>query len=279
MYESYNQLIDFTKRVEEERKSLFDQIRKINPCIVHGYEKIDSFKEQLFDLLVSKTYNQSFPMVVSTDSRSLFYLDSAEQSKPLIVSPTKVHSMFRYHGVNYALVGDVISHLSDSAFAFGSVQKESRDVVMLNRTDKYNDRMIAIVDRESSATFVDVNCLVTLYGKRDFQEFMNRSYEADRPFYLKENAEQILASQGLQLPIGLSSALAQSDYSMDPSGKQEDFDETEWDEWDEDDLFDPGTGIVFYEDEIPPAEVPAYNQVPGQMKSLVKTGPVPHKPG
>lgn len=188
--------------------SSIETIRKINKNIVHENGAVDSFDKQLIQLM-SGTYDTRYPMIISEDSSSLEYISGLPVTNALTMNVSTIIKLRMNHRLDYAFISDIEQHLKDSVMAFDSYQYTSSVVVVLNQLDDDENHIIAICryDKDTGGGLY-INEITSVYGKERFESMIKKSYELNKQFYKNEKTEQFVKSAGLQLPLGLTTALS-----------------------------------------------------------------------
>lgn len=188
-----------------------DEIRKINRNIVKENGNLMSFKEQMFDLLVGN-FEFNNAMVINDNSKSLEYA-GIDPNKVITINPNKILSIHKEHNISYAKLAELQDILNNSPLAFDSLTQKTSKVIVLNEKDSYGDIMIAICRFDIENREIDVNQISSIYGKKNFERFIERTYEEEKTFYLNEKTERFLQIEGLQLPNEMKNSLLESNYT------------------------------------------------------------------
>ena len=188
-----------------------DEIRKINRNIVKENGNLMSFKEQMFDLLVGN-FEFNNAMVINDNSKSLEYA-GIDPNKVITINPNKILSIHKEHNISYAKLAELQDILNKSPLAFDSLTQKTSKVIVLNEKDSYGDIMIAICRFDAENREIDVNQISSIYGKKNFERFIERTYEEEKSFYLNEKTERFLQIEGLQLPNEMKNSLLESNYT------------------------------------------------------------------
>lgn len=188
-----------------------DEIRKINRNIVKENGNLMSFKEQMFDLLVGN-FEFNNAMVINDNSKSLEYA-GIDPNKVITINPNKILSIHKEHNISYAKLAELKDILNNSPLAFDSLTQKTSKVIVLNEKDSYGDIMIAICRFDIENREIDVNQISSIYGKKNFERFIERTYEEEKTFYLNEKTERFLQIEGLQLPNEMKNSLLESNYT------------------------------------------------------------------
>ena len=190
--------------------NLKDIITINNNLVKNG--KIQSFKEQVFDLMTGH-YNLNRMMIISTDSTSLSYIDGITKDKIITISPNKILKVMAEHNLSFYDISSLDYLLKDSVMALDSLTQESSRVIVLDKKDIEDNQMIAICRTDAKNIFVNVNQITSIYGKKNFEDFLNRTYEKGKNIYVNEKTIEFTSMQGLQLPNQFVNSIAIKEYN------------------------------------------------------------------
>lgn len=182
-----------------------ENIKKVNKDIVKD-GRVQSFKEQLFDVFTGG-YDLNNMMVVSDNSKTLNYVDGIDENKIITISPNKVLKVMTEHKLSLQELGEIENLLENSVIAFDSLTHESSRVVVLNKQDIDGNILIAIFKTDTTVNVLDVNQITSIYGKKNFENFINRTYEAGKNIYVNDKTKEFVDTQGLQLPNCITNSL------------------------------------------------------------------------
>lgn len=183
-----------------------EAIKRINREIVHEDGTVDTFAEQLLNLS-GGIFDTSHPLVAATDSKCISYFEP-DVERPIIMRVNTAIKLREKHDIGYAFVGQCVKMLKESVLAFDSMQHESSKIVLLDEKSEDGDPFISICRMDKTVHSIEVNEITSIYDKQNFENFLIRSYEADKCFYKNEKTEQYIKSQRLQLPRGMMFALS-----------------------------------------------------------------------
>ena len=197
----------------KEKKMDISQIKKINPKIIDRNGNLMSFKEQLFDIIAG-TYDTTYPLVISPESKSLSYIDGVNEKYPIVFRPGKVFKLVNDHQLEYSFLGNLQEELNNSVLAFDSRAEANTKVLLLDRRDHEGNLIIAAIQTNATVGYVSVNRVASVYGKKDTERFLTLTYNEDYQFYKNKKTEQFIVSNKLQLPTSLITALSDSNYKQ-----------------------------------------------------------------
>lgn len=188
-----------------------DEIRKINKNLLKEDNTLMTFKEQMFDLMVGE-FDFNNMMIINDNSKALEYID-VDTNKIITISPKKILSIHKEHSLDYSRLSGLEKMLYESPLGFDSLSHKTSKIIVLNEKDDYGDTMIAICRFDTTNRHVNVNQITSIYGKKNFERFLKRTYDENKNFYVNEKTEQFLQVQGLQLPNEMKNSLLQSNYN------------------------------------------------------------------
>ena len=189
-----------------------ENIKKVNKDIVKD-GRVQSFKEQLFDVFTGG-YDLNNMMVVSDNSKTLNYVDGIDENKIITISPNKVLKVMTEHKLSLQELGEIENLLKNSVIAFDSLTHESSRVVVLDKQDIDGNILIAIFKTDTTVNVLDVNKITSIYGKKNFENFINRTYEAGKNIYVNDKTKEFVDTQGLQLPNCITNSLYSNDIGV-----------------------------------------------------------------
>lgn len=194
-------------------------IRRINKSIVHEDGTIDSFEKQLSNLKAG-TFDVSTPLVISPDSSCLEYFLSNTANKPLTIRVSTVFKIRNKHKVDFVFIAQCLDFLRGSVLAFESLQKSTSKVIVMDVCNKDGDPYIAICRLDRRMNMIDVNEITSIYDKQNFEQFLTRTFDADKIFYKNRKIEQYIKSHRLQLPKEMIYALSDNYSKLEFSKSQ-----------------------------------------------------------
>ena len=191
-----------------------EEIRKINKNIVHEDGSIDSFAKQLL-YLEDGRFNIYYPMVISTSSKSLDYINDIDVNAPLIVNVSTVIKIRHKHNLGFSVFQDLDDMFKNSILAFDSLAHDSSRVILLNKIEDEDlaykqSNLIAICRYDRQNSQIHINEITSLYSKKNLETFLSRTFNANKQFHKNKKTEQYFKSAGLQLPLEMKYALSDS---------------------------------------------------------------------
>lgn len=187
-----------------------DTLRKINKNIVHDDGTIDSFEQQLIDFMFGE-YDYNYPFVISTNSEGLKLVMDIDLDKPLCIDVKTVIKCERKHSLDLSFVSHIDDYIRESCLAFESLTQETSIVFVLNRkSDTFELPYIAICRTDKKYGEYVVNQITSIYDKEKLESLIQRTYDANKKFYVNEKSRAFIKSAELQLPINLINALSTS---------------------------------------------------------------------
>lgn len=182
-----------------------DNIRKINKDLIKD-GRILSFKEQIFDLMTG-SYDPMRMMIISDNTNFLSYIDNLDTEKILTVNPNKILQVMTEHNLSLKELADFEKLLKNSVMAMDSLTQESSRVIVLDKLDIKGNNMIAICRLNAENSSINVNQITSIYGKKNFETFIERTFNSGKNIYINEKTKEFVETQGFQLPNRISNSL------------------------------------------------------------------------
>ena len=181
------------------QNSITSKIKKISKWALDKVGNLKPFKQQLIEY-ETKQLPSGTQLVVSDNSRGLAYANFSDN--PIVINQTNVEKIIngKHSNIPRNIIENIDTELNNSVFAMDSRTVENAKVVVLNATDTYGNPIIASLTQDKKSGKIVVNELTSVYEKRDFQNYINRTIEDGKNIYTNEKTEQWLPRRGLQLP-------------------------------------------------------------------------------
>lgn len=185
-----------------------DKIRRINKSIIKENGTIESFDKQLIELM-SGRYDTRFPMVISSNSKCLDYINS-NITNPILINVSTVIKIKEKHDIGYAFVSDSEEMIQNSIFAFDSLSHDTSKIIVLNEVDDENNPIIAVVrfNKKMGRDAILINEITSIYEKERLSNLIEKTYNADKMFY--NNKIEHIRSIGFSLPKDVEYALSEN---------------------------------------------------------------------
>lgn len=185
-----------------------DKIRRINKSIIKENGTIESFDKQLIELM-SGRYDTRFPMVISSNSKCLDYINS-NITNPILINVSTVIKIKEKHDIGYAFVSDSEEMIQNSIFAFDSLSHDTSKIIVLNEVDDENNPIIAVVrfNKKMGRDAILINEITSIYEKERLSNLIEKTYNADKMFY--KNKIEHIRSIGFSLPKDVEYALSEN---------------------------------------------------------------------
>ncbi len=185
-----------------------DKIRRINKSIIKENGTIESFDKQLIELM-SGRYDTRFPMVISSNSKCLDYINS-NITNPILINVSTVIKIKEKHDIGYAFVSDSEEMIQNSIFAFDSLSHDTSKIIVLNEVDDENNPIIAVVrfNKKMGRDAILINEITSIYEKDRLSNLIEKTYNADKMFY--KNKIEHIRSIGFSLPKDVEYALSEN---------------------------------------------------------------------
>lgn len=183
-----------------------DKIRRINKSIIKENGTIESFDKQLIELM-SGRYDTRFPMVISSNSKCLDYINS-NITNPILINVSTVIKIKEKHDIGYAFVSDSEEMIQNSIFAFDSLSHDTSKIIVLNEVDDENNPIIAVVrfNKKMGRDAILINEITSIYEKERLSNLIEKTYNANKMFY--KNKIEHIRSIGFSLPKDVEYALS-----------------------------------------------------------------------
>ena len=184
-----------------------DKIRRINKSIIKENGTIESFDKQLIELM-SGRYDTRFPMVISSNSKCLDYINS-NITNPILINVSTVIKIKEKHDIGYAFVSDSEEMIQNSIFAFDSLSHDTSKIIVLNEVDDENNPIIAVVRfNKKMGRDAIINEITSIYEKERLSNLIEKTYNANKMFY--KNKIEHIRSIGFSLPKDVEYALSEN---------------------------------------------------------------------
>lgn len=185
-----------------------DKIRRINKSIIKENGTIESFDKQLIELM-SGRYDTRFPMVISSNSKCLDYINS-NITNPILINVSTVIKIKEKHDIGYAFVSDSEEMIQNSIFAFDSLSHDTSKIIVLNEVDDENNPIIAVVrfNKKMGRDAILINEITSIYEKERLSNLIEKTYNVDKMFY--KNKIEHIRSIGFSLPKDVEYALSEN---------------------------------------------------------------------
>ena len=185
-----------------------DKIRRINKSIIKENGTIESFDKQFIELM-SGRYDTRFPMVISSNSKCLDYINS-NITNPILINVSTVIKIKEKHDIGYAFVSDSEEMIQNSIFAFDSLSHDTSKIIVLNEVDDENNPIIAVVrfNKKMGRDAILINEITSIYEKERLSNLIEKTYNADKMFY--NNKIEHIRSIGFSLPKDVEYAISEN---------------------------------------------------------------------
>ena len=139
-------------------------------------------------------------LVVSDNSKGLAYANFSDN--PIVINQTNVEKIIngKHSNIPRNIIENIDTELNNSVFAMDSRTVDNAKIVVLDAVDTDGNPIIASLTQDKKSGKIVVNELTSVYEKRDFQDYINRTIEDGKNIYTNEKTEQWLPRRGLQLP-------------------------------------------------------------------------------
>ena len=181
------------------QNNITSKIRKISKWALDKVGNLKPFKQQLAEY-EAKQLPSGTQLVVSDNSKGLAYADFS--NNPIVINQTNVEKIIngKHSNIPRNIIENIDTELNNSVFAMDSRTVDNAKIVVLDAIDTDGNPIIASLTQDKKSGKIVVNELTSVYEKRDFQNYINRTIEEGKNIYTNEKTEQWLPRRGLQLP-------------------------------------------------------------------------------
>ena len=181
------------------QNNITSKIRKISKWALDKVGNLKPFKQQLAEY-EAKQLPSGTQLVVSDNSKGLAYADFS--NNPIVINQTNVEKIIngKHSNIPRNIIENIDTELNNSVFAMDSRTVDNAKIVVLDAIDTDGNPIIASLTQDKKSGKIVVNELTSVYEKRDFQDYINRTIEDGKNIYTNEKTEQWLPRRGLQLP-------------------------------------------------------------------------------
>ena len=181
------------------QNSITSKIKKISKWALDKVGNLKPFKQQLIEY-ETKQLPSGTQLVVSDNSKGLAYANFSDN--PIVINQTNVEKIVngKHSNIPRNIIENIDTELNNSVFAMDSRTVDNAKIVVLDAIDTDGNPIIASLTQDKKSGKIVVNELTSVYEKRDFQNYINRTIEDGKNIYTNEKTEQWLPRRGLQLP-------------------------------------------------------------------------------
>lgn len=181
------------------QNSITSKIKKISKWALDKVGNLKPFKQQLIEY-ETKQLPSGTQLVVSDNSKGLAYANFSDN--PIVINQTNVEKIIngKHSNIPRNIIENIDTELNNSVFAMDSRTVDNAKIVVLDAVDTDGNPIIASLTQDKKSGKIVVNELTSVYEKRDFQNYINRTIEDGKNIYTNEKTEQWLPRRGLQLP-------------------------------------------------------------------------------
>ena len=181
------------------RNNVTEKIKKISKWALDKVGNLKPFKQQLVEY-ETKQLPTGTQLVVSDNSKGLAYANFSDN--PIVINQTNVEKIIngKHSNIPRNIIENIDAELNNSVFAMDSRTVDNAKIVVLDAIDTDGNPIIASLTQDKKSGKIVVNELTSVYEKRDFQDYINRTIEDGKNIYTNEKTEQWLPRRGLQLP-------------------------------------------------------------------------------
>ena len=173
-----------------------------------------SFEEQVDDVLAGKTNRYEDIKVCDTPKVlrdiGLDYLPMFYSQNHLRKAVAERNDAAHKHGLSVEQVKRMAELLADPAMVLDSITRDDTVIAVTDMLDDKNAPVIISIRPNGKGHYeleeVDSNFVTSMYGKDNFESFLNRTIEQDKVLYVsKEKSQELFRVLTLQLGKGVNS--------------------------------------------------------------------------
>ena len=182
-------------------------IKKIAASAVGEDGRLLSFEEQLDNYNLGILSQQEYLVLALRSALLNVPLDDMYSDYPLVMKPTTFAKVENKHFLSRERLIELPQWIDDHVIAFDSIGIENGVVILTNETDLNDCEIIIPVHYDKSHSAVEINEVTSVYGKRNLESLLTRTFEKNLTFYVTDNTKEWLATTRLQLPVELTTLL------------------------------------------------------------------------
>ncbi len=173
------------------------------------------FSEQI-DAVLSGADTESTHIKVSNTPKIL--RDAGLPNLPILITAKHLRSItqdsgtesMNYHGLGVKAIKKLPELLADPVMIMDSLTRSDSVVVLTEIADKENRPIIAAIKLDGKGNIggykIEANILTSVYGKDNFESFLNRNLQVGTVLYWsKEKSQELFEIPGIQFPDSLNS--------------------------------------------------------------------------
>ena len=192
-------------KTNKKNNSNFEKLKKMSRWLFDSTGNLKPFKEQINDYINGKLPSGTM-LIVAKDSQNISYTQVS--NVPITMRQRDVKKYFTKHSnLSKDILENLDMELKDSVLGLSSLTMDNAIIIVLNKESNGNPIIVSISLDKPNASIL-VNEITSVYDKRKFQDFLNRTAKAGGNFYTNKNTKEWLFRNRLQLPIRPNNSLA-----------------------------------------------------------------------
>ena len=192
-------------------KKKLDEIRRFNKEIINGNE-VATFDEQLL-MLADGVFTAGYPFIVGVKTPELSYIDGLNPDHLLMISHSTIRHIKNRHPSFFEL-SQIKRVLDNSFIAMDSMTyKDNSHKLVCYKAKNSENPVICAISIDEYKSKVEINEIKTVYSKKDFNNFISRTFNFGKNIYCNEKTAEFIRSAGGQFPMEMMKLLLQSNYS------------------------------------------------------------------
>ena len=175
------------------------QLGKISKWGLDKNKNVKNFKLQIKDYN-KKLLPSGVCLIVLSESKCLKYANI--NNNPLIINQGNIRKIYNKHSnISHRVIENLDIELNNSVLAMDSLTRKNSRVVVLNKFSSKGNPIIVTISLNKTNAKIKVNEVTSVYDKKEFQNFIDRTINHNKKIYINEKTEQWLLRNGLQLSI------------------------------------------------------------------------------
>lgn len=180
-------------------------IKSLNSRAIDETGKLKTFSTQLLEYIDDPIKNNK-TMIISDNSKSLSYISCINSNKLLTIKPKNIRKLLdESHGLSYSFINSLEHMIENSVLAFESTTQKESVVIMLDEIASNGNPYIVTCyyDKKTGGNpnEITINEITSVYNKREIADFLNRTWNADKTFYVNKKTRQYFINSKRQLQL------------------------------------------------------------------------------
>lgn len=180
---------------------------RLNKTIVHEDGTVDSIEEQLINL-EKGNFDPTMPLIVAKDSKCLNCFET-NVDKPITMRVSTAFKIKKRHQLDFSFIAKCLNSLDQAVLVFDSLTQPTSRVILLDLVNEETGNPYVVICRTDKVmSSVEVNEITSIYDKKNFDSFLDRTYHNNCKFYKNKKKRAIFHLDRLQWPRELIFALS-----------------------------------------------------------------------